>query len=324
MRYSDNDRSAFDPQRKHIGLIRKCLRWLRPGATRTLENNRQRRNATVATPGTSTLVSAQLRERAVRLISLTTAALLSACATSPLGRNQLILFPESQMQEMGIAAYQDIKTKTPATSDGRTDRYVQCVSESIIRAMPDGNPAEWEVTVFESEQANAFALPGGKIGVYTGLLNVADNQHQLATVVGHEIGHVLAQHSNERVSTASIAQTGLQAVQIATGADTPAKQQLIGLLGAGAQYGIILPFGRAQESEADLIGLDLMAKAGFDPRESVRLWQNMAAQSGERPPEFASTHPSSDRRISDLNERMQSAMQLASTARQQGRNPDCR
>ncbi|MEM1434138.1 MAG: M48 family metallopeptidase [Pseudomonadota bacterium] len=251
-------------------------------------------------------------------------ALSAACATSPLGRNQLILFPESQMEQMGVAAYQDIKANTPTTSDGRADRYVQCISDHIVRALPNGNPADWEVTVFESEQANAFALPGGKIGVYTGLLNVAEDQDQLATVIGHEVAHVLAQHSNERVSTASLAQTGLQVVQIAAGTDTPVKRQLIGLLGAGAQYGVILPFGRKQESEADLIGLDVMANAGFDPRASVRLWQNMAAQGGQRPPEFASTHPSSDRRITDLNERMQSAMQLSLAARQQGRNPDCR
>ncbi|MEM6710478.1 MAG: M48 family metallopeptidase, partial [Pseudomonadota bacterium] len=163
------------------------------------------------------------------------------------------------MSEMGVAAFADIKTKTPANTDATTDRYVQCVSDHIVRALGNGNPSDWEVEVFAADQANAFALPGGKIGVYTGLLNVAANQDQLATVIGHEVAHVLARHSNERVSTASLAQTGLQVVQIAAGADTPAKQQLLGLLGAGAQYGIILPFGRKQESEADLIGLDLMA-----------------------------------------------------------------
>ena len=265
------------------------------------------------------------RARRRRLaISATLVFALFGCATSPLGRNQLILFPESQMAQMGVAAYQDIKTKTKATTNGRTDAYVQCVSEHIIRALDGGDPSQWEITVFEDQQANAFALPGGKIGVYTGLLNVAEDQDQLATVIGHEVAHVLANHSNERVSTASLAQTGLQVVQIATGADTPAKQQLLGLLGAGAQYGIILPFGRKQESEADLIGLDLMASAGFDPRASVRLWQNMAKQGGQRPPEFASTHPSSERRIKDLNDRMQRAMQLSLQARQAGRNPDCR
>ena len=250
------------------------------------------------------------RFRRLRPLGAALAALMlvSGCATSPLGRSQLILFPESQMEQMGVAAYADIKSNETATSNGTTNRYVQCVSDHILRVLPDDDPTQWEITVFESEQANAFALPGRKIGVYTGLLNVADDQDQLATVIGHEIAHVLAQHSNERVSTASLAQTSLQVVQIATGANTPAKQQLIGLLGAGAQYGIILPFGRKQESEADLVGLDLMATAGFDPRASVRLWQNMAQQGGQRPPEFASTHPSSERRINDLNERMQKAM----------------
>lgn len=255
------------------------------------------------------------------LLSLTLS--LGACATSPLGRSQFVLYPEAQMTQMGLAAYQDIKTKTQISTDARATRYVQCVSDHIIRAMDNGDPNAWEVTLFAEDQANAFALPGGRIGVYAGLLKVADNQDQLATVIGHEVAHVIAQHSNERVSTASITQTGLQAVQILAGADTPVKQQLVGLLGAGVQYGVTLPFGRKQESEADLIGLDLMAAAGFDPRESVKLWQNMAAQGGQRPPEFASTHPSSERRIIDLNDRMQQAMKISLDARTAGKGPDC-
>lgn len=252
-------------------------------------------------------------------------ALLASCATSPLGRSQLVLFPESEMSQMGVAAYQDIRQKTPEAASGSTNRYVQCVSEHIVRALPSGNPDEWEVTVFDQDQANAFALPGGKIGVYTGLLKVAENQDQLATVIGHEVAHVLARHSNERVSTATLTQTGIQLAQVAAGSASPMKQQLFGLLGLGAQVGVILPFGRKQESEADLLGLDLMANAGFDPRASVRLWQNMAAASGGKSqPEFMSTHPSSDRRIDQLNERIPSAMKLSLAARQSGKTPDCR
>ncbi|MEM1229376.1 MAG: M48 family metallopeptidase [Pseudomonadota bacterium] len=255
---------------------------------------------------------------------LLAALVLTSCSTSPLGRNQLILFPESEMNQMGVAAYQDIKNKTPARASGSTDRYVQCVSEHVVRALPGGNPEDWEVTVFDEDQANAFALPGGKIGVYTGLLKVAEDQDQLATVIGHEVAHVLARHSNERVSTATLTQSGLQLAQIAAGATSPMKQQLFGLLGLGAQVGVILPFGRKQESEADLVGLDLMANAGFDPRASVKLWQNMAAASGGKSqPEFMSTHPSSDRRIAQLNERIPSAMKLSLAARQSGKTPDC-
>lgn len=272
-------------------------------------------------------LSAGSRDRAPLLLgtALATTLLVAACATSPLGRSQLVLFPESEMTQMGLSAYQEMKQQTPASSSSSTNRYVQCVSEHIVRALPNGNPSDWEVTVFDDGQANAFALPGGKIGVYTGLLDVAENQDQLATVIGHEVAHVLARHSNERVSTNFVTQSGLQLAQVAAGASSPMKQQLFGLLGLGAQVGVTLPFGRKQESEADLLGLDLMANAGFDPRASVLLWQNMAkASDGQKPPEFMSTHPSNERRIVDLNERIPSAMKLSLAARQSGKTPDCR
>ena len=246
-----------------------------------------------------------------------------ACTTSPLGRSQLILFPANEMQQMGVAAYQEMKQQTPATRDARTDRYVQCISNHVLRALPGANPADWEITVFDDDQANAFALPGGKIGVYTGLLDVATNQHQVATVIGHEIAHVQANHSNERVSTAFVTQSGLQVAAIAAGGASAQKNQLFGLLGVGAQMGVILPFGRKQESEADLIGLDLMASAGFDPAESVTLWQNMSKAGGAKPPEFMSTHPSGERRIRDLSARMDQAKGLYAQAQRNGRRPDC-
>lgn len=260
--------------------------------------------------------------RPVKLFLL--ALVLGACATSPMGRNQLLLYPESEMADMGAAAFQNIKKETPVAGDSAVNRYVTCVSEHIIRTLPNGKPSEWEVKVFDEDSANAFALPGRKIGVHTGLLDVAENQSQLATVIGHEVGHVLANHSNERVSTNMVTQSGLQLAQIAVGADTAVKQQLFGLLGVGAQYGVLMPFSRAQEAEADLIGLDLMSKAGFDPRESVRLWQNMQAQGGDAPPEFMSTHPSSERRIRELNARVQEHMQISMQARNDGRFPDCK
>ncbi|MCZ6711284.1 MAG: M48 family metallopeptidase [Gammaproteobacteria bacterium] len=251
-------------------------------------------------------------------------AVVCGCATSPLGRNQLILYPESEMQQMGITAYQEMQREIPRETASAVTGYVQCVVDHIVRAMPGGNAASWEITVFADDQPNAFALPGGKIGVYTGMLDVAQNQHQLAAVVAHEVAHVTARHSNERVSTNFVTQTGLQLAQVAAGGNSPARQQLFGLLGVGAQFGVLLPFGRAQESEADLVGLDYMARAGFDPRESVRLWENMAKVGGAKPPEFLSTHPSGDRRMRDLNARMRDAMSLSVQARSSGRNPDCR
>ena len=247
---------------------------------------------------------------------------ITACATSPTGQPQLHLFPEDQVAEMGKAAYQEIKQKTPISQDAGLNQYVQCVAQAITRVVaPD---TSWEVTVFQDKAANAFALPGGKIGVNTGLLEVATNQHQLATVIGHEIAHVQADHGNARMSASSATQTGLALVQIIAGAASPQKQQLIGLLGAGAQVGILLPYGRSQESEADHLGLEYMARAGFNPQESVNLWRNMAEGSGSQPPEFLSTHPSHGTRIEQLEAQMPTALNLYRQAQSQGRTPNCK
>ncbi len=159
--------------------------------------------------------------------------------------------------------------------------------------------------------------------MHTGLLKVATNRDQLATVIGHEIAHVLARHSNERVSTQYAAQAGVQLAGTIAG-NSPASRQLMGLLGVGAQYGVVLPFSRVQESEADVIGLDLMARAGFDPRQSVVLWQNMSrAAAGPEPPEWMSTHPSNQRRIDELAKRVPEALPSYERARAAGRRPAC-
>lgn len=246
--------------------------------------------------------------------------LIAACVTSPLGRRQLVLFPEPEMAAMGVAAFDQLKTKLPVSKDGARNRYVACVANAITAELgPQEGPRQWEVTVFDEPSANAFALPGGKIGVHTGLLKVATNRDQLATVLGHEVAHVLARHSNERVSNQYAAQTGLQlAGAIAGGSPT-----LMGLLGVGAQVGVLLPFDRSQESEADLLGLDLMARAGFDPRQSIALWENMARQPGGATPEFLSTHPSHGRRIQQLNERMSQVLPVYERARAAGKRPSC-
>ena len=182
----------------------------------------------------------------------------------------------------------------------------------------------WEVTVFEEESPNAFALPGGKIGVHTGLFTVAENQDQLATVMGHEVAHVLAQHGNERVSTAYATQSGLALVSAMGDPNSATQRQLMGALGVGAQVGVLLPFSRTQESEADQIGLELMARAGFDPRESTALWRNMAAAGGGAPPEFLSTHPAHGTRIQALEAWTPGALRLMEQAHAAGRRPSCR
>lgn len=247
-------------------------------------------------------------------------ALASGCATSPTGRSQLVLMPDSEMSQMGLQAFTNIKKETPVETSRGTNSYVQCVGKAITREVG----GSWEIVVFRDDTANAFALPGGKIGVNTGLLKVAENQDQLATVIGHEVAHVQSQHSNERVSQQFAVEQGLGLISAIASPQTATGQTLMGLLGVGAQYGILLPYSRVQESEADILGLDLMAKAGFDPHESVKLWVNMGKAGGGKPPEFLSTHPSDRTRISGLTAHMPVALNLQNKARQQGRRPDCR
>jgi predicted Zn-dependent protease len=248
------------------------------------------------------------------------ALLLGACTTSPTGRNQLVLMPDTQMDQMGLQAFTSIKDEKRVSSNRSSNRFVQCVANAITREV-GGN---WEVVLFEDDSANAFALPGGKIGVNTGLLKVAKNQDQLATVIGHEVAHVQAKHSNERVSQKFAVEQGLGLINAIANPTSGTGQTLMGLLGVGAQYGVLLPYSRIQESEADMLGLDLMAKAGFDPRESTQLWINMSKANEGEPPEFLSTHPSHSTRISDLQQRIPAALQLQQRAQRLGKHPDCR
>ena len=269
----------------------------------------------------------QLRGTVLVTSAIGISLLASACATSPEGRSQLKLLPEDQINSMGVQSFEQIKKDTPESSDANMRKYVQCIADAIIPQLKqDNDPSKWEVRVFADDQANAFALPGNKIGVYEGLMKYAVNQHQVATVMGHELAHVIAQHGNERVSDQMAAQAGLAIAAIALGTSDTSdnnKAMILAGLGLGVQYGVILPFSRTHESEADLVGLDLMASSGFDPRESVKLWQNMS-KSGAQPPQFLSTHPSSSTRIEKLNERMPRALDAYSKAQAQNRKPNCR
>lgn len=262
-----------------------------------------------------------LRSLTVGIIS----SALVACSTSPTGRNQLVLLPDSQLNQMGVASFTEMKSEIPASDSQKATQNVQCVADRIISVLPAKYQEQaWEVVLFDDKQVNAFALPGNKIGVYTGLLNVAQTQSQLAAVVGHEVGHVLARHGNERVSTQLATSQALAIGYQMVGEDSATKKAIFQGLGIGAQLGIILPFSRVHESEADVIGLELMAKAGFDPEQSVVLWQNMSKNSGGKStPELLSTHPSNATRIKDLQAAMSGPKQIYTALKQKNQIAHC-
>lgn len=253
-------------------------------------------------------------------------ALLIACTTSPTGRQQFILpmFSRSEVSQMGITAYEELKKKQKLSTDAGVNRYVRCVATAILDSLPGDEGKGWEINVFQDDTPNAFALPGRKIGVHSGILKVAQNQDQLAAVIGHEIGHVEANHSGERLSQ-QFAAEGALAVGgiIAATSDNKEKGLAMAALGAGITYGVLLPFSRTQESEADAIGLELMAKAGFNPDQSVVLWQNMAATNKNNPPEFLSTHPSDQTRMNALQRQLPQAEAYYAEAKSEGRTPHC-
>jgi len=250
---------------------------------------------------------------------------LASCATSPTGRSQMIWKSDAELGAQSARAFNQMRASLPLSTDRKKIDFVRCVTEAVVAVLePPLDEIEWELAVFESESVNAFAMPGGKIGVFTGILKVTENQDQLATVIGHEIAHVTARHSNERASRSSLTGVGINVAAIIlggghSGATYTAQQAL----GAGAAVGISLPHTRSQESEADIIGIEYMAKAGFDPRESVTLWQRMDASSEKAPAEFLSTHPANETRIENLVSEWQSALPLYNAAVAEGREPHC-
>ncbi len=255
--------------------------------------------------------------------SLTLAALviLASCAKSSTGRHQITLFSNSELNKMGASSFEEMKEKEKISTNESVNNYVQCVANAITKNVPkSAHDGEWEVVVFDSEQVNAFALPGGKIGVYTGILNVAENQNQLGAIIGHEVGHVIEHHSNERMSSSKLSQTGLAVVDSAMSAGNVENRNLwMSGLGLGLQYGVLMPYGRTHESEADIVGQDLMAKSGFEPAAAISLWQNMAKLSNGAPPEFMSTHPSNKTRIKQLTKHLPKSQ----TYYQASNTPNC-
>lgn len=242
------------------------------------------------------------------------ALVVAACATVPVtGRSQLMLVSAQEEAQMGAAAFQQLAREEAKKGrvvrpeqDPGTYQRVRAVGDRIIRAAGLDRAYQWEYLVIRSPEANAAAIAGGKIIVYTGILPIMASEAGMAAVLGHEVGHVMAHHTAERISQNQL----LNVLAVAAGA-TGGGDLAVAAVGLGGQVGILLPYSRAHEAEADHIGILLMAKAGYDPRESVALWQRMSQASGGsgRPPEFLSTHPNPETRIEQLRGWMPQALQ---------------
>ena len=240
--------------------------------------------------------------------------ILIACYKAPVtGRNQLILLSAAQETQMGLQAFQQLSKQEKLSKNPKYNAAVERVAKRIAKVSHSPN-LDWEAKVFDEDKTiNAFALPGGKIGVYTGILKVAETEAGLATVMGHEVAHATARHGGERVSAGILAQLGAAGLAIALRKNDPkARNAVLQAYGIGANVGVILPFSRTQESEADRIGLLYMAKAGYDPRESVKFWQRMdqVSKGKAKPPEFLSTHPGHQTRINNLKKWMPEAVAI--------------
>ncbi|GMV63842.1 MAG: hypothetical protein AMXMBFR74_30090 [Parvibaculum sp.] len=234
---------------------------------------------------------------------------IAGCVQNPtLGRQQLLLVSEAQITQLSASAWSQIRKQQKVSTNKAMNRSLQTVGPRIVQAAGLQNQA-WEYTVFQGDEANAFVLPGGKVGFYEGIFKRMENDDQLATVMGHETGHVAARHSAERYSQQVAAGVGMQAAQVALqSGDVSGAGTIAAVLGAGVQFGILLPYSRTHELEADRLGVVYMKQAGYDPRQSLRFWQNMTAQRGGKapPPEFMSTHPSDATRISALTQQLRS------------------
>jgi predicted Zn-dependent protease len=236
---------------------------------------------------------------------------LSACSTVPVtGRKELNLVSEGQETQLGLSSFNQLKTNTPISKDPDANAMVQRVGQRIAQVASKDLPnAQWEFVVFDSKEANAFCLPGGKVGVYTGILPITKDDAGLATVLGHEIGHAVAHHGAERMSQAELSQGVESMAGAAIGSSSYAQYQslFMAAYGIGSQVGYELPHSRKQESEADHIGLIYMARAGYDPAAAIDFWERFAAYNKEQGggqssflSKFLSTHPVDEQRIADL------------------------
>ena len=266
----------------------------------------------------------QIHER--RLVGLLVAAIwliiqFQACAEVPIThRKGLHLVPKTELLSMSLQQYDDVLKKSKLSTDTQKVEMVRRVGNRIAKTTEaflteTGQQGKiknykWEFNLIEEDKTvNAWVMPGGKAAVYTGILPYTQNETGLAVVLGHEVAHELADHGNERMSQALVANMGGMALSVALSSKPQQTQQLfMTVFGVGANVGFILPYSRLHESEADRIGLTLMARAGYDPREAIPFWERMSKQEGKRPPQFLSTHPAPETRVADIKKYLPEAL----------------
>ncbi|MBO6781678.1 MAG: M48 family metallopeptidase [Alphaproteobacteria bacterium] len=244
--------------------------------------------------------------RPIRFTLLAASLALAACQTDGSGPG-IRLVSENQVQQMAAQSWNQLRQQAPVTDNTSYQRRAERITSRVLRAS-GRDPGQWEVVVFKDDQLNAFALPGGKIGIYEGMMELASSDAELAAVIGHEIAHNTEKHAVSRVNSQAATQLGITLAAVLVGGEQ--QRSVAGLLGMGAQYGLLLPHGRSQELEADRLGLIYMARAGYNPEAAVTFWQKMSRQGGSRPPAFLSTHPAPEQRIDQIRAMLPEARQI--------------
>jgi len=266
--------------------------------------NRFRELPTIVTPST------RMRRRSLTIFPLLIAIAFAAFQyfgaekiTNPeTGRSVRVALSSDQEQTLGLQSYREVLSQSDVVTSGPERDLVVRVARRLATAVGKaGEGFDWQVSLIRSPQVNAFCLPGGKIAVYTGILPVAQDEAGLAAVMGHEMAHAVARHGSQRLLRTNLAQTVMVGAQMSfTDLDWNQRRMVIAALGAGAQYGVLLPFSRQHETEADEMGVLYMARAGYDPAAAIAFWERMDKSSGSQSPEFGSTHPSGESRIAHL------------------------